>query len=322
MASISNRRQPLPRSILVVLWLLCLTLLAPGCDNQPQPVTIDPDKRSNVTTKPVPTNGNAQTIKLGIGSMITPKEGYVYYRRLADYLEKKLEWPVTIIDRGTYQEFNDLLASNGLDLAFVCGGPYVEGHEDFQLELLVVPETPAGETVYYSYLVVPKASRAKTLEDLRGQKFAFTDPHSNTGCLVPTYMLALLGDTPEQFFEEVVYTYAHDKSIQAVASGIVAGAAVDSLIYNYLAEIDPELVAKTRILAVSEPYGIPPVVIRPDLPKAVQKRLQATLLEMHTDPEGQSILKGMMIGRFVPSDDTAYDGIRKIEQFIRDTGQK
>lgn len=310
-------------SLLICLSLsICLSLLISGCDSQPQPVTIDPGKRSDATVKPALNTEKGQTIKLGIGSMITPKEGYIYYRRLADYLEKQLKWPVVIVDRGTYQEFNELLANDGLDLAFVCGGPYVEGHKDFQLELLVVPETPAGETVYYSYLIVPQDSPAETIEDLRGLKFAFTDPQSNTGCLVPTYMLALQGETPGQFFNETLYTYAHDKSIQAVASTVVDGAAVDSLIYDYLATTNPDLVKKTKILSVSEPYGIPPVVIRPNLPQDVQQRLRTALLEMNGNAEGQSILKGMMIGRFVPSNDASYDSIRKMEQFLETNGRR
>jgi phosphonate transport system substrate-binding protein len=307
----------LPKIIFSVICLLGLLTLLTGCDNESQPVTVDLSKQSSVTAAAVAVNGKNQTIKLGIGSMITPKEGYIYYRRFADYLEKKLGQPVTILDRATYQEVNDLLASGGLDLAFVCGGPYVEGNENFQLKLLVAPETLTGETVYYSYLIVPQASPAQSLEDLRGFKFAFTDPQSNTGSLVPSYMLARLGETPEKFFSEIIYTYAHDKSIKAVAGGLVDGAAVDSLIYNYLAKENPELIKKTRILSVSEPYGIPPVVVRPDLPEVMQARLRSTLLAMHSDPEGQSILKGMMVARFVPSDDAAYDRIRKIARFVR-----
>ena len=300
---------------------LCLMVLAiAGCNSEPPPVMIDLSRKSDVTAPTAVPNSQTPTLRLGIGSMITPKEGYIYYRRLTDYLEKHLGRPVTIVDRGTYREFNALLASGSLDLAFVCGGPYVEGHADFGLRLLVVPQTPAGETVYYSYLIAPEASPARSLDDLRGGKFAFTDPQSNTGFLVPTYMLARLGEAPETFFEETVFTYAHDKSIQAVAAGRVDGAAVDSLIYDYLAGTSPELIGKVKVLAKSKPYGIPPVVVRPDLPEADRERLRRILLTMHEDLEGQSILAGMLIGRFVTSDDAAYDGIREIEAFIHKAG--
>jgi phosphonate transport system substrate-binding protein len=312
---LDHLRFAIPGIVLSGILALCFILPLSACDRASQPVSVDTSKRAQVTATKEVTDNN-QAIRLGIGSMITPKQGYIYYRRLSNYLEKRLKRPVTIVDRGTYREFNNLLAGGGLDMAFVCGGPYVQGYRDFGLKLLVVPETLSGERIYRSLLIVPKESPARTLDDLRGSTFAFTDPQSNTGRLVPTYMLAQRGERPESFFGKLVYTYAHDQSIRAVASGVVDGAAVDSLIYRYMVASDPQMVDKTRILVSSGPYGIPPVVVRPGLPQELFDKLQTTLLTMHEDPEGKSILSGMMLNRFVTSDDSAYDNIRKIERVI------
>lgn len=291
-----------------------------ACDKKNSATYVDPEKKS-VNGEIHKVQQADDTIRLGVGSIITPKEGYIFYRRLVDYLEKHLDMPVTVIDRGTYKEFNNLLAEGGLDVAFVCGGPYVEGKDSFDLELLVVPETITGETVYYANLIVPIDSPAQCLEDLKGKRFAFTDPQSNSGKLVPTYLLAKEGETPESFFGEIIYTYAHDKSIHAVAEKTVDAASVDSLIYAYMLEKDPEIAAKTRILSKSEPYGIPPVVVSPDISDALRSRLRTVLLQMNDDPEGRDILQGMQIGRFVESDDAAYDTIRKIRDFTQKRSQ-
>jgi phosphonate transport system substrate-binding protein len=239
-----------------------------------------------------------------------------------EYLEEELAMPVSVTDRGTYQEFNELLAKGDLDIAFVCGGPYVEGQQDFDLELLVIPESISGETVYYSDLIVPRDSSAQSLEDLRGKRFAFTDPQSNSGKLVPTYLLAQKNKTPEEFFGEIIYTYAHDKSIYAVMEKTVDGASVDSLIYDYLAGKDPEVAAQTKVIARSEPFGIPPVVVRPDIPKGLRAKLRTALLHMDKNPKGLQILKGMKIQRFVESDDSAYDSIRRIREFTQKQQQQ
>jgi len=239
-----------------------------------------------------------------------------------DYLEKRLAVPVKVVSRGSYEEFNRLLKEGELDLAFVCGGPYVEGHDEFGLELLVMPETLSGETVYYSYMIVPAQSPAKGFDDLRGKRFAFTDPMSNSGKLVPEYLLAQQGETPEHFFGEVIYTSAHDKSIRAVAEGEVDGAAVDSLIYEYLLRKEPSLAKKIRILTRSAPYGIPPVVVRPTIPAPLRERLRTVLLAMHEDPEGALILQGMMLRRFVAANDAAYGTIREMRDFVKSKGQR
>ncbi|GAM08272.1 phosphonates-binding periplasmic protein [Geobacter sp. OR-1] len=250
-----------------------------------------------------------------MGALITPKEGYYYYSRLKDYIAKELQIPVNLVDRENYAEMNRLIAEGGVDMAFVCAGPYVEGHDQFGMELLAMPLVK-GKPVYHSYIIVPKDSPAQKLDDLRGKTFAFTDPKSNSGKIVPSYLLARRKETPESFFSKVSYSYGHDKSIMTVAEKLVDGAAVDSLIWEYSAQTKPDLTAKTRIIDVSEPYGIPPIVVRKDLPQATKKRILKLLLSMHETPEGKMILAGMMIDRFVPGDDANYDSIRAIKKWI------
>jgi len=306
--------------LLSLLILLLSFFTLPGCDERKVAYVNPAEKASNKYT---PLQEQAEVgLRLGIGSIITPKEGFVFYRQLVNYLEKELAMPVTVVDRGNYREFNDLLSEGKLDVAFVCGGPYVEGHEEFALELLVVPETLSGETVYYSDLIVPVGSTAKSLADLRGKRFAFTDPASNSGKLVPTYMLAKMGETPDDFFDEVIYTYAHDKSIQAVKNKEVDGAAVDSLIYDYLANKDPEIKNKTKVIVRSDPYGIPPVVVPQRIPETLRLKLQTVLLQMDKNPQGRSILEGMKLRRFVTSSDANYDTIREIRDFTRQQSKR
>jgi phosphonate transport system substrate-binding protein len=247
--------------------------------------------------------------------MITPREGFAYYRRLLNYIGDKIGRPVTFIARNKYGEVNGLLEKGELDVAFVCSGPYVAGHDKFGLKLLVAPQA-YGKTVYFSYIIVRSDSPIKRLDDLRGKTFAFTDPDSNTGKIVPEYLLAGMKETPGTFFKKYVFTYAHDKSIKAVADGLVDGAAVDSLVWEYLSRTEPEYTSKTKIILKSPPYGIPPVVVRPGLDARTKERLKNIFLGIDKDEAGREILKGMMIDRFVPIHDRAYDSVREMKDFF------
>lgn len=300
------------RVLRLLLPCLALTWLAVGCTRSDAP-EISLEKRVPLESLTSATTG--ASLRLGMGAMITPKEGYVYYSRLKDHLARRLHMPVTLVDRENYEEMNKLLDSGGVDSAFVCAGPYVDGHDRFGLELLAMPLVK-GRPVYHSYIIVPRDSPVQRLEELRGKTFAFTDPQSNSGKLVPTYLLARMGATPETFFGKYWYTYGHDKSITAVAEKLVDGAAVDSLIWEYLNRSKPAVTQKTRIVKVSEPYGIPPLVVRKGLDPTLKERLRQALVTMHDDPEGQKILAGMMIDRFVPGDDKNYDSIRTINRWI------
>jgi phosphonate transport system substrate-binding protein len=208
-----------------------------------------------------------------------------------------------------------MLKDGRLEAAFVCSGPYVDGHAQFGLELLAAPQA-YGKTVYHSYIIVPKDSPVRSFAELRGKRFAFTDPLSNTGKLVPTYMLARMNETPESFFKEFVFTKAHDKSIKAVAQQVVDGAAVDSLIWEYLNATTPEFTAQTRILEKSPPYAIPPLVVPRGLAPELKERLREAFLNAHTDPQGREILAKMKIDRFVTIEDAAYDSVREMQAWI------
>ena len=255
--------------------------------------------------------GMERPLRMAMGAMITPTEGFAYYQRLQDYVARKLGRPVELVERENYSEVSRLMAKGGADVAFVCSGPYVRGKEFSRMELLVMPVVK-GEPAYYSYIIVPADSPYRTFDDLRGKRFAFTDPLSHSGTLVPIYLLALMDETPAGFFSHHIYTYGHNMSIMAVADKVVDGAAVDSLIWEYLAVTTPGLTAKTRIINRSGPYGIPPVVVRSRLDPELKRRLAEIFMSAAADPEGKSILDGMMIEKFVPGDDSNYDSIRRM----------
>lgn len=257
-------------------------------------------------------------LRIAIGSMITPREGYAFYKKLLDYIGEKMGQPVKLIDRDNYTEVNNLLKSGDIDIAFVCSRPYVDGHSEFGLELLVAPQIK-GTTEYYSYIIVHTNSAMRTFNDLRGKTFAFTDPQSNTGKLVPTFMLDEINETPVSFFEKHIFTYAHDKSIKAVANKIVDGAAVDSLIWEYYNKFNPEITSKTRIIMKSPPYGIQPVVVPPGMDSKTKNKLRNIFLNIHEDEKGKNILDGMMIDKFVLVEDSNYDFIRQMIAKLEET---
>ncbi|WP_277057298.1 phosphate/phosphite/phosphonate ABC transporter substrate-binding protein [Trichlorobacter lovleyi] len=298
------------RSLFCTALFSLATACSPG-DQQPVKVNLTPTTPIATT----PASKPAKPLRIGMGGIITPKEGYRYYQQLQGYLAQQLGQPVQLVDRANYEELNRLLQSGGIDAAFVCAGPYVEGKQQFDMQLIAMPLVN-GKSVYHAYIIVHKDSPIQSLSQLKGKSFAFTDPKSNSGTLVPTYMLAQMKTTPERFFSRRIFTYGHDNSIKAVAERHVDGASVDSLIWDYTARKYPHLTANTRVIATSEPYGIPPVVVRPGIDPALKQRLQQALLTVHQNPEGKAILDGMLIDRFVPGDDRNYDSIRTMNRWL------
>jgi phosphonate transport system substrate-binding protein len=257
-------------------------------------------------------NPGDKSLKAAISGVISPTKTIENYEELLTYIGEKLDREVELFQRSTYSEINDLIQGRRVDVAFVCSLAYVKGNDDFGMELLVVPQIH-GETVYYSYLIVAAENSIDDLGDLRGASFAFTDPISNSGYLVPAYQLSLLDESPVSFFEEYYFTYSHDNAILAVADKLVDAAAVDSLVYDQMVNGNPELSAKTRVVARWGPYGIPPVVVSPALHPEMKQRLQEFFVNLHNSDEGSGILNNLGIDRFIIAADSAYDSIREME---------
>lgn len=297
----------------VVLLAILFFVITGGCLKTEEAAKVNLSNR----TVGVADSSDSNSLRIGVSAMISPDETLVYYQDLFDYLSTKMDVPVKLVQRKTYQEINDLVRRNSVDVAFVCSRAYVEGHDQFGMELLAVPVV-RGEPYYYSYIIVPKDSNVMNLTELKGKTFAFTDPLSNTGKLSPEYMLVKMDENPEVFFRLTFFTYSHDKSIQAVAEKMVDGAAVDSLVWDFKNTTDPKFISRTRIILKSPPYGSPPVVVSKDIDPALKDKLRTTLLRMHEDKRGREILNRIMIDRFSEVNDSLYDSIREMEKVVND----
>ena len=304
-----NRHLPRPASFLLAL-TLALTFFPPGCGSDGDRAVVDFDKTLPVA-RPKDQASRNPPLRVAVAAMVSPRETFDLYRQLLSYLSRRAGKDVEFVQRKTYVEIDELLKKGEIDLAFICSGPYVADRNKFGFAALAVPEIH-GSHFYRSYLIVNKESPIHHLEELKGHTFAFTDPDSNTGRLVPTYWLAELHERPETFFTHIVYTYSHDNSIMAVARNLVDGATVDGLIWEFYQQKDPTFTSKTRIIKKSEPFGVPPLVAAKSLSVQSKERIQHILFSMHQDPEGKKILAELMIDRFIAPQEEWYDNLRQI----------
>ncbi|MBI5779014.1 MAG: phosphate/phosphite/phosphonate ABC transporter substrate-binding protein [Planctomycetes bacterium] len=252
----------------------------------------------------------SDSLRVAIGGIVSPRETAVYYNDLLACISEKIDKPIVIVQRSSYVEINDLLKNGQVDCAFVCSGPYVAAHDEFGAELLVVPVVN-GTTFYCSYIIVHKDSPFQSINDLRGKNFAISQVLSSTGRIYPAYLVTRRDSTIDVFFSKTTTIPGHDNIIKAVAEKWIDGGAVNSFVWDYMAETQPKYTSQTRIIHKSPQWGNPPFIVRKDLDVGLKKKLQEVLLNMHTHPSGGSILKEkLLIDKFVEGDDKWYNPIR------------
>lgn len=251
-------------------------------------------------------------LRISIAGMFTPKETYSIYSDLLDYIGEKTGRSTILQQTGSYSSVNDLLARKETDFALLCSGGYVEASHHMGLVPLVAPVVN-GQPLYYSYILAREGSGIQKFEDFRGRRFAFGDPLSLTGTLYPMSLIKLSGNGLESFFGDYIYTNNHDNSIKAMMEGVVDGTAVDSLIFDYLKARNPASVEGLVVIEKSPPFGSPPIVARPGLPKDLRDQLIQVLVGMQDDPKGREILAQLGIERFVQVDVSLYESVEKLE---------
>ncbi|MBI5624665.1 MAG: phosphate/phosphite/phosphonate ABC transporter substrate-binding protein [Elusimicrobia bacterium] len=293
-------------------WSLLLILGLAGCGkDEAIPTVILSDKA--VVEKPALPRG--EELRFSAPARLSPKKAYSEYQALFSHVARSLGKRGHTVTRETYAESLSLLEHREIDVAYLCAASYVIGKSKFGAEILAVPVVK-GRAADASCLIVHKESPVMRWEDLKGRSFAFTDPDSNAGWLVPVDLLASKGVSPQVFFSKTIYTRAHDNSVKAVASGLVDAAAIHCNVLDEVLEEAPSAASRVRVVWKSAHFAMPPIAVHPGLDPALKARLREAFLALHRAPEGARLLRKAGIERFTVIDDSAYEPIRRMRAAV------
>jgi phosphonate transport system substrate-binding protein len=324
-AVVYNKSEIAVRRVLIVIRntkiILCLIttfilLIMSGCTYSSDTAYIDFEEKDDSQSAEI---SSAQTadgekpLRIAVCPIISQKNTIESYRTISSYISKKLGEETTLIERKSYAEINALLANGGADIAFLASGAYISYTGAEEIEPLAT-QVRFGVPYYYSYIIVSKDSNVQSLKGLRGKTFAFTDPLSFSGYLVPIHMLRQTNEKPESFFSNYIYTYSHEKALKAVANKVIDGASIGSHVYYDSKEKKDGLTDMVKIVEISEKSGIGPVVARKALGGNKLKKLKDIFLAMHKEPELEEALKILLVDRYDEFEPDLYEYQRNIIQ--------
>jgi phosphonate transport system substrate-binding protein len=234
------------------------------------------------------------------------------YAAVATRVGQALGMPAELVEGRDFDQLRD----GSVDLAFLCGLPYVRLSQERPgtLHPLVAPvlDEPRYEDrpVYFSDVIVRADSAATSFGDLRGWSWAYNDPDSLSGCLLVRYHLLQMGES-EAFFGRVTFSGRHQESIRQVVSGEVDASAIDSHVLGVACFHNPDLARQFRVIAVLGPSTIPPVVATGSVPQEMRVLAGDAICALSGDAAGRDTLARGLIRRFTPIEDPAYDDIRE-----------
>lgn len=225
------------------------------------------------------------------------------------HLERALGLPVELIVGADYAAVIIAMTSAQLELAWFGPDSYVRAAAQAGAEAFVLEDTRVSGTSYEALIIADAAGETTNLADAAGRIFAFTDPNSTSGYLVPeAHFLTHQGVSAAAYFAEVVYSGTHEASILGVLNGTLDVAATSTLALQQLYDKGAATPEDFRVLWTSAPIPGFPIAHRGDLPESLKAALEEAFLNF-TDPVG---LERLGLKRYVETDDAAYDGIREM----------
>jgi len=258
---------------------------------------------------------SAEPLRIVAVSTLGLRETFEYYSPFQSYVERKLGTPVELVLRESIKDLESLLDQERTTLAIVCPGTYVRNSKTSGLELLAAPQIK-GQPSYQSYIIVRSDSAFKELADLRGKRFGFTVPKSNSGEHAPSYSIArTFNKTPERFFGSILHAKNYEQAMFLLARKDVDGVSVDSITYAYSEKRKRVDSTGTRIIYTSPCYGSPPFIVKKGMDATLKESIKKVLLAMHNDPEGKAILEEMGFEKLVVPKQSVYNSVREVEKW-------
>ena len=222
----------------------------------------------------------SQPEKLRLVSYLAPNM-FGFYEAVAAYLSRVFNLETQLI-QSQYDPLEDpMLLQDKLDIAFICGLPFAR-HQQVanQLQAVVAPVMQASRyqncAVYFSDIIVNANSNFNSFADLKGKKFCYNDPGSNSGYNLVRQRL-IKSNYPHNFFGQVMQSGSHQNSMRWVVEGVAECAAIDSTVLEQELRDFPQLSDHLRVIEAIGPCAMPPVVGARRLGSAFLEALQSAL---------------------------------------------
>ncbi len=257
-----------------------------------------------------------EELTFGVIPVASSKNMSDSFGELTAHLEKSLGVKVKLQVAGDYSGVITGMQHKHIDLAYFGPKSYCEASKRANAEALVVEVGESGVAGYHGYIISKKGSGLKTIEDLKGKTWAFTDPQSTSGTLVPTVYFNDINIQPDTYFAKVIYSGSHEASILSVKAGKVDAASTNDL--DFQRGLGRQWTNDDfNIIWTSDLIPGSPMAVRSDLPVSLKMAIKGAFIS-YDDKEGLDKLK---ISGYAPGNDKMYDGIRKmiaLKQALKD----
>ena len=242
---------------------------------------------------------------------------------LEKYLIHELSLQVSVEIPINYVAVIEAFGSKRADVAIINTFGYIIAHEKYGVEarLKLVNQ---GRDEYNGQIIVRSDSKINSIKDIDKRKFAFVDPASTSGYLLPMRLFKQESIKPKEHIfsgrHDTVVTAVYQKQVDAGATFYTPADKDGPKDARMLVKTQfPDVFEKIKILKLTGPIPNDPVAFRKDLPEEIKLKIIQALIKYVKTEEGAKVLQGMYyITDFKIAKDNDYDLVRG---YLKDLGQ-
>jgi phosphonate transport system substrate-binding protein len=180
-----------------------------------------------------------------------------------------------------------------------------------------------GHDYYQGQIIAHVDSGIKTVKDLEGKKFAFTDPSSTSGFMFPTKILkdnnVKTGNTTFAIKHDNVVTMVYQKQVDAGAT-YYSAPSESGKIRDARSRVKtqfPDVEDKVKIVTITDKIPNDPFVFRKDLPAEITTKFIAAVKKYISTEKGKTVFKNIYSVEGVnDTSDADYNGLRDMIKSI------
>jgi ABC-type phosphate/phosphonate transport system substrate-binding protein len=234
------------------------------------------------------------------------------WRALIGWAARKADMPVEFVEHAPPKLLSDLWARNDLGVVQMCGLPASLRAPAPTILAAPQPSLPRyrGQAIYMSDIAVRADSPHQTLEDTFGGVAGYTLKDSQSGYFA--FRTLLLTQYPGAKYRKIVGGLLNPRGIiKALTAGDIDVGPLDGYVFDLMRAGDPAFASQVRVIAVTDPTPMPPLVATALLKEVEVERLRAAFLRAHEQSSLAAAMKAILVERFVVPELSVYDETRR-----------
>lgn len=236
------------------------------------------------------------------------------YERFAKYLNDHTNNNWKIIPIKDCSSFLKHIETGNIEIGFVDSAIGYKLIKEKMATSLVKSETD-GSSTYEGYIFARKDNKIKTMEDLKGKKFAYVFTCNATGYSFPYYLIDKKGYNPHEYFKVSSFLKTDEKTILSVFNNEFDAGATNDIAWKITMEKYPFIENEMTIIEKIGPFPRHALAASNNITEEKKKELQKLLLNMNETEEGRNCLLEIGIDKFIATSEKDFKIVKQITNF-------